>query len=165
MLIQFIHCERSSPELWRKSFNETIGRLRHPFSSYLALLLPVYAFSLRHVLAGLNLRAKTLGGALYAPLDDVDLYHAHNDHIRRVVPKDRLLLFDAKQGYRPLCEYLGVPVPKDEYGRELAYPYVNDRQEITRIINGFVMFCWMIGGVALVGSFVAVKSGLLHRLI
>ena len=126
------------------------------------MLLPVFALSLRHILAGLDARAKRLGGALYGPLDGVELYHAHNAHVHRVVPNDRLLIFDAKQGYTPLCEFLGVPVPRDEQGRELAYPYVNDRKEITKIINGFIMFCWMLGGALLVGSFFGVRSGLLQ---
>jgi hypothetical protein len=40
------------------------------------------------------------------------------------VPAERLLVFEAKQGWRPLCEFLGVPVP------EAPYPRVNSREDM-----------------------------------
>jgi hypothetical protein len=121
------------------------------------MLLLVFALSLRTILASLDARAKRMGGALYGPLDDVQLYHAYNNHVHKVVPKDRLLAFNAKDGFRPLCAFLGVPVPKDEHGQELAYHHANDRQEITKIINRFIVFCWMLGGVAFVGISFAIS--------
>jgi hypothetical protein len=98
-----------------------------------------------------------MGGALYGPLDDVQLYHAHNEHMHNVVPKDRFLVFNAEDGFTPLCEFLEVPVPKEERGQELAYPHANDRQEITKIVNGSIVFCWMLGGVVFFGLFVAIS--------
>ena len=34
-------------------------------------------------------------------------YSRHNAFVRSVVPKDQLLEFNAKQGWGPLCEFLG----------------------------------------------------------
>ena len=34
---------------------------------------------------------------------------------------DRVLVVDVKQGWEPLCAFLGVPVPEDE-----PFPHVND---------------------------------------
>jgi len=39
------------------------------------------------------------------------------------VPKDKLLVFEAKMGWEPLCKFLGVPVQK------VTYPRVNDTAE------------------------------------
>jgi hypothetical protein len=37
-----------------------------------------------------------------------DFYINHNGNIMRVVPKEKLLEFNVKQGWGPLCEFLGV---------------------------------------------------------
>jgi hypothetical protein len=39
------------------------------------------------------------------------------------VPPERLLVFEAKEGWPPLCEFLGVPVP------DMPYPRVNSRED------------------------------------
>lgn len=38
-------------------------------------------------------------------------YEYHNEQVRKVVPKEDLLEFNVKQGWGPLCEFLGVEVP------------------------------------------------------
>lgn len=39
----------------------------------------------------------------------------HDALVRRLVPKDRLLEYDVTQGWEPLCEFLEVAVPKEEF--------------------------------------------------
>ena len=51
----------------------------------------------------------------------------HNDEVRRGVPKDRLLEFDVRQGWEPLCEFLGVPVP------DTPFPRTNSREEVAAL--------------------------------
>lgn len=44
----------------------------------------------------------------------------HQEHIERVkatVPADQLLIFNPKDGWKPLCDFLGVPVPDGPYPR------------------------------------------------
>lgn len=41
----------------------------------------------------------------------------HNQHIRDTVPKENLLEFEAKDGWEPLCAFLGKPVPDESYPR------------------------------------------------
>lgn len=53
-------------------------------------------------------------------------YEEHNEKIRRIVPKDRLLEFNVKEGWGPLCEFLGYEEP------EWELPRVNDRAEFNR---------------------------------
>lgn len=50
-------------------------------------------------------------------------YKEHNDEVIRHVPADRLLVFDVKQGWGPLCEFLGVPIPST------PFPHLNDAAE------------------------------------
>lgn len=39
----------------------------------------------------------------------IEKINNHNKKVKERVSKDRLLLFDVKQGWKPLCEFLNVP--------------------------------------------------------
>ncbi|KAK0513940.1 hypothetical protein JMJ35_003662 [Cladonia borealis] len=47
-------------------------------------------------------------------------FHDHYALVRTSVPKDKLLVFDPKQGWEPLCKHLGKPVPQE------PYPHLNE---------------------------------------
>jgi len=54
-----------------------------------------------------------------------------NAEVIAEVPAERLLVFEAKDGWEPLCEFLGVPVPPE------AYPRVNSREQMAqRVAEG-----------------------------
>ena len=36
------------------------------------------------------------------------VYNAHVEHVKATCPKSRLLVFEAKQGWEPLCRFLNV---------------------------------------------------------
>jgi hypothetical protein len=57
-----------------------------------------------------------------APQGERQAYIDHYDEIRATVAKERLLEFDVKGGWKPLCEFLGKDVPDE------AFPHVNDRE-------------------------------------
>ena len=44
--------------------------------------------------------------------------------MRALVPPKQLLVFDVKEGWAPLCEFLQVPVP------DVPFPNINDANEI-----------------------------------
>ncbi len=44
-------------------------------------------------------------------------YERHNEAVKRTIPSERLLVFEAKNGWEPLCEFLGVPMPAKPYPR------------------------------------------------
>jgi hypothetical protein len=50
-------------------------------------------------------------------------FERFNRGVQNAIPSDRLLVFDVKQGWQPLCEFLGVPIP------EAPFPHVNSIQE------------------------------------
>ncbi|OHW97924.1 hypothetical protein CSPAE12_03294 [Colletotrichum incanum] len=52
-----------------------------------------------------------------------DRYRRHYAEIRAAVSKDRLLDYDVKEGWEPLCAFLGKPIP------DLPFPQVNKRKE------------------------------------
>ncbi len=56
-------------------------------------------------------------------------FEAHNDAVVAGVPAERLLVYRVAEGWGPLCDFLGVPVPDEEF------PNVNDR-ELFRAVFG-----------------------------
>ncbi len=53
----------------------------------------------------------------------MNAYLAHNEEVRNSVPADRLLEWKASDGWQPICEALGLPVP------EHSFPWLNKRSE------------------------------------
>ncbi len=47
----------------------------------------------------------------------IGVYNAHVERVKATIPKSRLLVFDAKQGWAPLCRFLDVDVPDEPYPR------------------------------------------------
>jgi len=47
-----------------------------------------------------------------------DFFRRHTEAVLAGVPKERLLVFEVKDGWAPLCDFLGVPVPDTPYPRE-----------------------------------------------
>jgi len=45
-------------------------------------------------------------------------FRRHTEAVVAGVPKERLLVFEVKDGWEPLCAFLGVPVPQTPYPRE-----------------------------------------------
>lgn len=58
-----------------------------------------------------------------------DWFVRRNQQVIDALPPDRLLVFSPKQGWDPLCSFLGVPVPG------VPFPRVNSRDEITESMD------------------------------
>jgi hypothetical protein len=50
-------------------------------------------------------------------------------HVKATIPADRLLTFDVKQGWQPLCEFLDKPIP------DVPFPHLNDTKEFQKLIR------------------------------
>ncbi|MCB1686068.1 MAG: sulfotransferase [Pseudomonadales bacterium] len=47
----------------------------------------------------------------------IDVYLRHNQAVKDALPADRLLVFEAHQGWPPLCEFLGTAIPDEDFPR------------------------------------------------
>jgi hypothetical protein len=54
-----------------------------------------------------------------------DYFRRHTEEVKRIIPQERLLIYEAGEGWGPLCQFLGAPVP------EIPYPMENSRAEFT----------------------------------
>ena len=59
-------------------------------------------------------------------LDDrahcIAAFERHNAAVQAKIPAERLLVYDVAEGWGPLCDFLGLPVP------ETAFPTANSRE-------------------------------------
>lgn len=75
---------------------------------------------------------RTIGRLFENKIHDHDtltrVYNTHNEAVKAAFGPDRLLVFEAKDGWAPLCEFLGVAAPGE------PYPRVNSREELQGMI-------------------------------
>ena len=60
----------------------------------------------------------------------VRAFNSHNDAVKEAIPADRLLVFEVKEGWLPLCDFFDVPVP------DMDFPRSNHREEFWDRVNG-----------------------------
>jgi hypothetical protein len=53
----------------------------------------------------------------------IEIYETHNRTVQESISSDRLLVFEVKEGWEPLCGFLGRDVPPE------PFPHINTRQE------------------------------------
>lgn len=99
---------------WVESCNETINSPR--------MLASLEGSPLMSMLEGTYLRQ--FGEHINNPEWMADWYRAYNQEIIDTIPADRLLVFHPREGWDPLCAFLGVPVPAE------PFPRVNSRDEL-----------------------------------
>lgn len=75
--------------------------------------------------------ARTVIGEFGDHIHDRDFMLAQFERRKQAViaaiPAPRLLVYDVRQGWEPLCAWLGVPVP------DVAFPHANSRAEIAEV--------------------------------
>lgn len=102
------------PEKWFASAQETI------LSPHLWSLMEGTAFG--------DMGAKTIKALFDDKIHDHDtlirVFKEHEAAVKASIPPERLLVFRASEGWAPLCQFLGVPVP------DAPYPRVNSKEEM-----------------------------------
>lgn len=121
---KFVLTERS-PETWADSFKETIYTLLAEKEKAPPEIHP-----------WLDMANNVVAKSGFAPgLEREDLikgFIAHNEMVKKTIPAKQLLVFAVKDGWEPLCTFLGEPVPDE------PFPRTNDRLEFWDRVNGKV---------------------------
>lgn len=124
------------PEAWERSMRETVWGFRYGetlmthSSDARADIDPAWA-EYRRMLDRLLWRD---GGVFAGDHQDhdwlIDAFNRHNEAVRSNVPAERLLVWEVKDGWEPLCRFLEVDVP------DAPFPNVNDKKTFADRVVG-----------------------------
>lgn len=112
-----------TPETWAESFSATIYKFlaeREQAPPEMQPWLQMVADVIAKTGFTNQLDVKSLSEA----------FEAHNEAVKAAIPADRLLEFQVKDGWAPLCEFLGLTAPDE------PFPRTNDRSEFWDLVSG-----------------------------
>src|SRR5262249_40018341 len=114
------------PDKWYESVERTI---------YLAMNMPRANEAANPAMATFRemLNATVWEGTFHGRFADrvatIELFENHNSAVREQIAPDRLLEFEVTDGWKPLCDFLDVPVP------DAPFPHLNDTASFTEQIR------------------------------
>jgi len=109
------------PERWYNSTHETIYQVGFVFPTWVKTIIP----PVRRFVGIAEMMWTLVFDDRFEDRDyAIQVFNEYTEEVKRTVPPERLLVFEVKQGWEPLCEFLGVPVP------DTPFPHVNDREEM-----------------------------------
>ena len=122
-------------DAWYQSVKETIYTVIPNFPKWIRLVLP-------RANKALDMINRTVWiGEFSGRFEDkefaVDVFNKHIELVSTVFPEERLLIHSAKDGWQPLCDFLGVPVPDG------SYPWVNESISFKRNLRIIKAVKWI----------------------
>jgi hypothetical protein len=117
------------PEKWYESAQNTIYQVTNRMQTPpIRLLLRLLRPNVRQTAQMINtlIWEGTFNGNFEDKQQAIEIFNQHIEDVKKYVPPERLLIYNAKEGWEPLCAFLGVEVPKDK-----PFPHLNDRDSFT----------------------------------
>ncbi|CAK5274564.1 unnamed protein product [Mycena citricolor] len=121
------------PKAWWKSFASTILKLCEPITTS-EHAAPNESQHVRRVRLSnmcfavlFKIRPEDMGRESITEEVATAAFEAHYEYLRAVVPKERLLIFSVKEGWAPLCTFLGKDIP------DTPFPRVNDSEQFDAV--------------------------------
>lgn len=106
---RFILTNRN-PESWADSFSKTIYKM-----------LAIRDQMPPEMREGLEMTAGVIARTGFPMELDrqglIEAFTAHGEAVKKTIPAEQLLVYEVKEGWGPLCEFLGKPVPADPFPR------------------------------------------------
>lgn len=129
------------PERWWQSAYDTIYRAEPGIGGKLKLAArATYSRKARDLIRIFSNLSRLWEGTFEGRFEDkahaIGIFEAHTEAVRATIPADRLLVMQVRDGWKPLCDFLGVPVP------DVPFPRTNSpevwharlRQDILKIV-------------------------------
>ncbi|HEX9923908.1 MAG TPA: sulfotransferase [Anaerolineae bacterium] len=136
-----IHTIRD-PERWYDSTYETIYQAERVFPRWLQIVV-------KSIGRFVDMQERLIWQHLFEGSFEnrqraIEIFEQYTADVKRMVPADRLLIFQAKEGWEPLCRFLEVPVP------DTPFPHANDRSVLLRRFR-IMRLVWHWGPVVVAG--------------
>lgn len=177
------------PVRWYSSVKNSIFQLNKtattfPCSWFLRLTGGYAAADLAKQVCRTVPAGSTLGLSMFEAIElgeetAVQFWNNHVEDVKRFVPEEKLLVWEVKEGWSPLCKFLDLPIPS------IPFPNENDTNQIEQARKQLVQSSWLtvvflpllalagalvldsypaLGALGLVGCAVCYMSGDVHHL-
>lgn len=125
-----IHTVRD-PDRWYDSSYETIYRISEVVPGWLRKCSKTF----RHVIAIMDSYWKGFFDGRFEDREyAIEKFNQYNSDVQQHVPVERLLIYNVKQGWEPLCTFLRLPVP------DVPFPHKNDHKTMLRQVRFLRLF-------------------------
>ena len=126
------------PEDWYASTLATLYQASTDHSRKLKIIAQMpFSAKIRRLVPALRLSSRVwdldFGGHFTDKDYALTCFQAHIQHVKAVVPADRLLIYRVSSGWDPLCQFLQVPVP------EQSFPWLSRRSQFGSRLD------WIVG--------------------
>jgi hypothetical protein len=117
------------PEKWYKSCSDTIAKDMPPVATAIMSVVSLVNPKLRKMMGVFRFAKKTVWKRFFQDRFHSDkefamkVFTDFNEEVKKFVPADKLLVFEVKDGWAPLCKFLNKAVPLE------SFPKVNDTEE------------------------------------
>ena len=123
------------PDRWYESARGTIFNIQRVASSPIFSLAALFVPRMRQMRRVAAMASDLAWNRMFhGRFEDrayaIKAFERWNEEVIRSVPSDKLLVYEVKEGWGPLCEFLGVEAPEDQ-----AFPHLNDGEAFRKMIR------------------------------
>jgi len=115
------------PERWYDSTRSTIFVSSRIYPRWMRLLIPKLR---RFEIVDRIIWKDTFHGRFTDKQHAIRVFNQHIEEVKKTILPEKLLIYEVKQGWEPLCEFLDVPIPQDK-----PFPHFNDKSEYPKRIK------------------------------
>jgi Sulfotransferase domain len=121
------------PETWYESSRNTILEAGpKSFQKLITIILQTFSSRLRKVMRIVRLNRHYWQQIFEGRLEDksyvMSVFNQHINEVKQTVPSERLLVYQVKEGWEPLCRFLGKPIPEGQ-----PFPNLNKRSSFKQM--------------------------------
>jgi hypothetical protein len=121
------------PETWYESSRDTILEAGpKSFQKLMTIIFQPFSSRLRKIMRIVHLNRDYWQHIFEGRLEDksyvMRVFNQHIDEVKQTVPSERLLVYQVKEGWEPLCRFLGKPVPEGK-----SFPNLNKRSSFKQM--------------------------------
>jgi hypothetical protein len=158
---KIIHSTRS-PESWYKSCTDTVFNFQPGYPNQplgvriIQMCLPFWR--LWSLMMRESWNDQFFKGD-YSKENCIKIFKDWEATVKSKCNKDKILIFDAKQGWEPICSFLNKPIP------DVPFPHANDTAQMKNVIFamntlGYVMAATVVGSLAISVQYLKKKLAL-----
>ncbi len=101
------------PEAWYKSMSDTIAQpMREPAPDSAPEIVRLQSQMIRK-----SVLAETFDNRFEDKAHAIEVFKRHSQEVRDAIDPARLLVFDVREGWAPVCRFLDVPIPDEPFPR------------------------------------------------